>query len=110
MAATPDADKSTVAWVEVSWDGKAKLSTAPYKKLMVEKAGAKAVNAAAVKAALGANMSDAYVSEDRDAFLQALADNGVTALIDETYSSDVAQYDFAKFLTGFGLQTTSELP
>jgi len=110
MGATQDADKPTVAWVEVSWDGKAKLSTAPFKKLMVEQAGAKAANATAVKAALGAKMSDAYVSEDKGAFLQALADSGVTALIDETYSNDVAQYDFNTFLTGFGLQATSDLP
>lgn len=49
-------------------------------------------------------------SDDVGAFMQALADNGVTALIDETYDADIATYDFAKFLTGFGLTSTSTLP
>jgi len=113
MAARADADKQTVAWIEKSWDGKYSLSTAPYKKLMTEHAGSKVVDAAAVKATLGNKMDDNYKvanSDDVGAFMQALADNGVTALIDETYDADIASYDFAKFLTGFGLTSTSTLP
>jgi hypothetical protein len=112
MAARADSDMQTVAWIEKSWDGKYSLSTAPYKKIMTEQAGSKVVDAAAVKTTLGTKMSDTYQvanSADVGAFMQALADNGVTALIDETYASDITQYDFAKFLTDFGLTTTSAL-
>lgn len=108
--AVKDADKPVVAWIQVSWDGKAQISTPAFKKKMTEQAGAKMVDAAAVKTALGAKMTNAYVSQDKAAFLKALADNGVTAIIDETYSSDVAAYNFEKFLTSFGLQESSTLP
>jgi hypothetical protein len=113
MAARADSDMQTVAWIEKSWDGKYSLSTAPYKKIMTQQAGSKVVDAAAVKTTLGTKMSDTYQvanSADVGAFMQALADNGVTALIDETYASDITQYDFAKFLTDFGLTSTSALP
>merc|ERR1719460_2696119 len=113
MAARADSDMQTVAWIEKSWDGKYSLSTAPYKKIMTEQAGSKVVDAAAVKTTLGTKMSDPYQvanSADVGDFMQALADNGVTALIDETYASDITQYDFARFLTDFGLTSTSALP
>jgi hypothetical protein len=115
MAARADADKQTVAWISQSWDGKYELSTAPYKKLMTEQAGSKVVDAAAVKTTLGNTMDDNHkvAAGDVGAFMQALADNGVTALIDETYAGQgnaPPSYDFAKFLTTFGLTSTSTLP
>mmetsp|Transcript_29201 Transcript_29201/g.53852 ORF Transcript_29201/g.53852 Transcript_29201/m.53852 type:complete len:492 (-) Transcript_29201:76-1551(-) len=103
-----DSDKPLVAWIEKSWDGKVKLSTADYQKLLVEYAGGEMVDAAAVKSALGDKMDASHQTEDVSAFFDALKD--VDAVIDLTYSSDVATYDFEAFLKGYGLDSSSDLP
>mmetsp|Transcript_1586 Transcript_1586/g.2848 ORF Transcript_1586/g.2848 Transcript_1586/m.2848 type:complete len:494 (-) Transcript_1586:68-1549(-) len=105
-----DSDKPLVAWIEKSWDGKVKLSTADYQKLLVEYAGGEMVDAAAVKSALGDKMDASHQvnAANVSAFFDALKD--VDAVIDLTYSSDVATYDFEAFLKGYGLDSSSELP
>jgi ABC-type Fe3+-hydroxamate transport system substrate-binding protein len=105
---TSDSDKPVVAWIEKTWDGKVKLSTADYQKVLVEYAGGKMVDAAAVKSAMGSKMDDSHQTESLPDFIDALKD--VDAVIDLTYSSDVATYDFDFFLKEYGLNRSSNLP
>jgi hypothetical protein len=41
--------------------------------------------------------------------LKALADSGVTVVIDDTYSSDVVNYNFQSFLDKYGVKSDSTL-
>jgi hypothetical protein len=108
LDATSDGDKPVVAWIEKTWDGKIRLSTPPYQKLLTEYAGGTFVDGEAVKEAMGDKMDAAYTTTDVAAFFEAM--QGVDALIDLTYASDVPTYDFNKFLTDFGLDISSDLP
>merc|ERR1712048_926419 len=106
--AIADDDKLVVAWIETTWDGKMKLSTAAYQKLLVEYAGGANVDAAAFKASVGDQMDDSYKTANASLFLEALAN--VDAVIDLTYSADVPTYDFNTFLTNFNIDPSSDLP
>lgn len=107
-AAIADADRPVVAWIEKTWDGKVKLNTPAYQKLLVEYAGGQIVDAAAIKAALGNQMDDSNQTTNLSAFFDALMN--VDAVVDLTYSSNVTAYDFNAFLTTFDLDASSNLP
>jgi hypothetical protein len=110
MQQSSTANKPVVAWIQLGWGGgSAQLNMPAFKKKITEMAGATMVNATAVKNTMGNQMSSTYSTSDKAGFLTALASNGVTAIIDETYSSNVASYDLAKFLTNFDIQASSSL-
>merc|ERR1711933_412755 len=100
-------DKPVVAWIEKTWDGKFSLSQASYQSLLVEYAGGTMIDAEAVKLAMGSKMDASYQTTDSSAFFEALKE--VDAVVDLTYAYDVPAYDFDAFLTGFGLEASSDL-
>eukprot|EP00406_Dinophysis_acuminata_P062305 CAMPEP_0179275100 /NCGR_PEP_ID=MMETSP0797-20121207/33886_1 /TAXON_ID=47934 /ORGANISM="Dinophysis acuminata, Strain DAEP01" /LENGTH=203 /DNA_ID=CAMNT_0020983611 /DNA_START=23 /DNA_END=634 /DNA_ORIENTATION=+ len=80
---------------------------AAYKRQLVEYAGGRNPDEAALKAALGDAMT-VDLSTDRAAFVAAMG--GVDAVVDETYASNVPAYDFDAFLAGFGLTAETDVP